>query len=82
MKIPYRRTDGQKWQYLIVNSRSLSLSDRILNFDIHSSVIDIGELAFRFLGVNTDGCRKRFVCELDIRAQTNPITRLAFSFIG
>ncbi|XP_055319807.1 uncharacterized protein LOC129577201 [Sitodiplosis mosellana] len=44
--------------------------------------IDIGELAFRFLGVDTDGCRKRFVCELDFRAQTNPITRLAFSFIG
>ncbi|XP_031622464.1 uncharacterized protein LOC116340234 [Contarinia nasturtii] len=44
--------------------------------------IDIGELAFRFLGVDTEGCRKRFVCELDFRARANPITRLAFSFIG
>lgn len=46
------------------------------------SFIDIGELVFRFLGVDTDGCRRRFVCELDFRARSNPITRLAFSFIG
>lgn len=35
-----------------------------------------------FLGVRTEGCRRRFVCELDIRARTNPVTRLAFSFIS
>lgn len=46
------------------------------------SFLDFGELAFRFLGVDTMGCRKRFVCELDFRARANPITRLAYSFIG
>lgn len=44
--------------------------------------IDLGELAFRFLGVDSEGCRRRFVCELDFRAQFNPVTRLAYSFIG
>lgn len=42
----------------------------------------MGELAFSFLGVRTDGCRRRFICELDFRARTNPVTRLAFSFIS
>lgn len=55
-----------------------SMDGYIFNF----SFIDIGELAFRFLGVDTDGCRRRFVCELDFRARSNPITRLAFTFIG
>lgn len=51
-------------------------------FGIVFRFIDLGELAFRFLGVDTEGCRRRFVCELDFRAQSNPITSLAFSFIG
>lgn len=44
--------------------------------------MSFGEFAFQFLGLHTDGCRRRFVCELDFRAKTNPVTRLAFSFIG
>lgn len=44
--------------------------------------VDLGELVFRFLGVYTDGCRRRFVCELDFRARANPITRLLFSLVG
>lgn len=56
--------------------------ENIWSFIFYFSFIDIGELAFRFLGVDTDGCRRRFVCELDFRARSNPITRLAFTFIG
>lgn len=37
------------------------------------------EMIFTFLGVNTDVCRKRFVCELEFR---NPQLRNAIRFIG
>lgn len=57
------------------------LSNQVFFF-FSNRFINIGELVFKFLGVDTEGCRRRFVCELDFRAQTNPITRLAFSFIG
>lgn len=32
--------------------------------------------------MRTEGCRRRFVCELDFRARSNPVARLAFSFIS
>ena len=38
-----------------------------------------GDLLFRFLGVNTDQCRRRFVCELEFR---NPFLRYAVRYIG
>lgn len=38
-----------------------------------------GDLLFRFLGVNTDQCRRRFVCELEFR---NPFMRYAVKYIG
>lgn len=38
-----------------------------------------GDLVFRFLGVNTEQCRKRFVCELEFR---NPFMGYAFKYIG
>lgn len=38
-----------------------------------------GDLIFRFLGVNTDQCRRRFVCELEFR---NPFLRYAIKYIG
>lgn len=37
------------------------------------------DLFFRFLGVTTDVCRKRFVCELEFR---NPALRGAIRYIG
>lgn len=37
------------------------------------------DLLFRFLGVNTDQCRRRFVCELEFR---NPFMRYAVRYIG
>lgn len=52
------------------------------SFPISCRFFDLGELAFNFLGVRTEGCRRRFVCELDFRARSNPVTRLAFSFIS
>lgn len=38
-----------------------------------------GDLMFRFLGVNTDECKRRFVCELEFR---NPFMGYAFKYIG
>lgn len=39
----------------------------------------VGDLLFRFLGVNTEQCRRRFVCELEFR---NPFLRYAVRYIG
>lgn len=44
--------------------------------------INWGEIAFQFLGVDSVGCRKRFVCEFDFRAARNPFTRMAYTLIG
>lgn len=66
----------------IFSEEKLVFFSENIRFLVLFSFIDIGELAFRFLGVDTDGCRRRFVCELDFRARSNPITRLAFTFIG
>lgn len=38
-----------------------------------------GDLIFRFLGVNTDQCRRRFVCELQFR---NPFLEYAVKYMG
>lgn len=43
------------------------------------SVSIFGDLVFRFLGVGTDQCRKRFVCELEYR---NPFMRYAVKYFG
>jgi hypothetical protein len=37
------------------------------------------DLMFRFLGVNTSECRRRFVCELEFR---NPMVEYAMKYIG
>lgn len=44
-------------------------------------MMDWGELAFQFLGVDTVGCRRRFVCELDFRAKGNPMTRMVYGLV-
>ncbi|CRK90975.1 CLUMA_CG004664, isoform A [Clunio marinus] len=43
------------------------------------SVTLFGDLFFRFLGVNTDQCKKRFVCELEFR---NPFLGYAMRYVG
>lgn len=43
--------------------------------------INWAEIAFQFLGVDTEGCRRRFTCELEFKAQGNPITKMAYSMI-
>lgn len=41
----------------------------------------LGELAFQFLGVNTEGCRRRFICEFDFRTRNNPIMKFTYGLI-
>ncbi|KAG5681781.1 hypothetical protein PVAND_011189 [Polypedilum vanderplanki] len=53
------------------NARSDSSSESI------SSMFT--DLMFRFLGVNTDSCKRRFVCELEFR---NPFVGYAMNYIG
>lgn len=48
---------------------------------VHFSMMNWGELAFNFLGVDTDGCRRRFVCELDMRVKQNMMTRMLYSLV-
>jgi hypothetical protein len=43
------------------------------------SVTIFSDLIFRFLGVNTEQCRRRFVCELEFR---NPFMRYAVKYVG
>lgn len=44
--------------------------------------INWAEIAFQFLGVDSDGCRRRFTCELDFRVKGNPFTRFVFSMVS
>lgn len=41
----------------------------------------LGELAFQFLGVDTEGCRRRFICEFDFRARSNPLMKMTYQFV-
>lgn len=44
--------------------------------------INWAEIAFQFLGVDSDGCRRRFTCELDFRVKGSPFTRFVFSMVS
>lgn len=44
--------------------------------------INWAEIAFQFLGVDSDGCRRRFTCELDYRVKGSPFTRFVFSMVS
>lgn len=44
--------------------------------------MDVSDLIFRFLGVDTMDCRMRFVCELEYRTRSNPLMGYAFEYIG
>lgn len=61
--------------YLPPNRRS-SVRGRAIDAQSAEMATD---LVFRFLGVNTNECRKRFVCELEFR---NPIVEHAMRFMG
>lgn len=37
---------------------------------------------FNFLGVNSKGCRRRFVCEMEFRSNRDPLTAMAFRIVG
>jgi hypothetical protein len=60
--------------YLPPNRR---MRGRAMENDSTSQMIT--DLLFRFLGVNTLECRKRFVCELEFR---NPMVEHAMKYIG
>ncbi|XP_058123511.1 uncharacterized protein LOC131294674 [Anopheles ziemanni] len=42
----------------------------------------ITDLAFSFLGVHTTDCRKRFVCEVDMRARSDFLLKLGTRMLG
>lgn len=45
-------------------------------------LLRIGEFIFGFLGLDTNACRRRFICEMEFKSKANPLTSLAFRVIG
>lgn len=37
---------------------------------------------FNFLGVNSKGCRRRFLCEMEFKFSRDPLTAMAFRIVG
>lgn len=37
---------------------------------------------FAFLGLDSKGCRRRFICEMEFRSKQNPLTSMAFRIVG
>jgi hypothetical protein len=67
----YRRKSSTGRQMSDESSSSRQISDE--------STAIFGDLIFRFLGVITDQCRRRFVCELQFR---NPFLGYAVKYMG
>ncbi|XP_055844249.1 uncharacterized protein LOC129910761 [Episyrphus balteatus] len=42
----------------------------------------VSDIVFAFLGITNDGCRRRFICEMEFRSKANPFTRIAFGIVG
>ncbi|XP_061387193.1 uncharacterized protein LOC133322165 [Musca vetustissima] len=42
----------------------------------------IGNFMFMFLGLDSMACRRRFICEMEFRSKTNPLTAMAFRVVG
>ncbi|XP_053687187.1 uncharacterized protein LOC128736727 [Sabethes cyaneus] len=40
------------------------------------------DISFSFLGIHSRDCRKRFVCEVDVRARNEPMLSLAMNMFG
>lgn len=68
-------SSGPSNSYLPPNRRT-SVRGRAIDNESSQMATD---LMFRFLGVNTAECRRRFVCELEFR---NPIVEHAMRYIG
>lgn len=62
--------------YLPPSNRRAGVKGRAIDAQSSDMVTD---LVFRFLGVNTLECRKRFVCELEFR---NPLVEQAMRYMG
>lgn len=45
--------------------------------DEHKEWVEIG---FLFLGVRSNDCRKRFICEMDFKTRRNPVSAMMFKF--
>lgn len=42
----------------------------------------VSDTVFAFLGITNDGCRRRFICEMEFRSKINPFIRIAFGIVG
>ncbi|XP_017483424.1 PREDICTED: uncharacterized protein LOC108372288 [Rhagoletis zephyria] len=42
----------------------------------------IAELMFEFLGLDSQACRRRFICEMEFRSRLNPLSNMAFRIVG
>ncbi|XP_055623707.1 uncharacterized protein LOC129767112 [Toxorhynchites rutilus septentrionalis] len=42
----------------------------------------VTDLGFSFLGVHSRDCRKRFVCEVDVRTRRDPLMKMAMNMFG
>ncbi|XP_055920483.1 uncharacterized protein LOC129952079 [Eupeodes corollae] len=42
----------------------------------------VSDIVFAFLGITNNGCRRRFICEMEFRSKANPFTRIAFGIMG
>ncbi|XP_037945258.1 uncharacterized protein LOC119677806 [Teleopsis dalmanni] len=54
---------------------------RSLNRQIQTEE-QIADFMFYFLGLDSQACRRRFICEMEFRAKENPITSMAFRVVG
>lgn len=67
---------GPSNTYLPPNRRN-AYTGRAINSESPAAMFS--DLMFRFLGVKSDSCKRRFICELDFR---NPFMSYALNYIG
>jgi len=48
----------------------------------HRPEEQIADFMFVILGVDSNACRRRFICEMEFRSRENPLTSMAFRIIG
>ncbi|XP_058835811.1 uncharacterized protein LOC131692663 [Topomyia yanbarensis] len=73
---PWDRVAGEN-EYPARMKRSTNYTDSQLYWT--DMVTDLG---FSFLGVHSKDCRKRFVCEVDVRARRDPMLSFAMRLFG
>ncbi|XP_053963204.1 uncharacterized protein LOC128866465 [Anastrepha ludens] len=42
----------------------------------------IAEFMFEFLGLDSRACRRRFICEMEFRSRSSPLSSMAFRIVG